>query len=178
MAPILPFLAIAYENTYSMSPTFMLLLSSLGTSNVCHFSSHILIIRATTIEPASRWRYRNFILGWNTILELPMSRKDRRVLAGKMRSWLSPENVCVYLLAEAAIDGRDGTDFRLASRRIAEYVGPFERVRFAIYRALFIFPSLGWSLVQGIVRLAVALKIKGVDLTDIIGRVARTSDER
>jgi len=171
-------LRIAYHYAYSMSPSFVLLLSSLGNGLLCHFSNKVLVIEVTTAETANRWRFRDFVLGWNTILELPMSDETRRDLSLKMLSWHSPENVCVYMLAEAAELRGNGHDFMLAARRLGPYVGAFARLRFWCYRSLFIFPRFSWTIVEKVVRITVAMKLKGIDVEDIKGRSKSISDGR
>jgi len=167
---VLPNLRWAYHFAYSMSPTFALLLPSLGAMGRCHFSAIALVDTVTTADAATKWRFRDFIIGWNTILEFPMSRVERKALAKKMYSWHSPENVCVYFLADAAIRGEDGHFFNLAARRVGPYVSAFARLRFALYRPLFWSPQSSWPLVAAAVRLAVKFKLKGVDLSDIVDR--------
>jgi glycosyltransferase involved in cell wall biosynthesis len=176
---VLPSLGVAYHYAYSMSPTFVLLLSALGASRRCHFSHQVLILQVTTTKDAkNKWRFRDFVLGWNTILELPMTRELQAVLATKMVSWHVPENVCVYFLADAVMQNRDGRDFAMISRRLAGYSSWFQRLRFLLYRPLFIWPKAGWRFVESAVRLAVALKVKGVDLTDIVERSRNSATDR
>jgi len=155
-------LQLAYHYAYSMSPSFVLLLSSLGATLQCHFSKVVLVLVATTADHADRWKFRDFILGWNTILELPMSEVTRRELARKMVTWHSPENVCVYLLAEAAHHQGNGREFALVARRLASYITISARLRFQMYRVLFATPRFSWWMLQKIVKLAVSMKLKGV----------------
>lgn len=172
------FLNIAYHYTYSMSPTFVLLLASLGNAGRCHFSSLVLVQTVNKTESKGRWRLRDFVLGWNLILELPMSPTTRAGLAKKMMSWHSPENVCVFMLADAAHHERSGRLFRLISLRLSPYVSWFARFRYFVYRLLFITPRLSWRFVKAIIRLAVFLHIKGVDLKEIDERSKFGSNER
>lgn len=172
-------LGVAYHYAYSMSPTFTLLLSALGESKRCHFSNQVLIRQVTTTTDAkSKWRFRDFVLGWNTILELPMARAVQATLAKKMVSWHSPENVCVYFLADAALHDGDGRDFVMISRRLAGYSSRFQRLRFFLYRALFISPTLGWGFVKFAVQAAVSMKLKGVNVTDIVERSRSAASDR
>lgn len=171
-------LGVAYHYAYSMSPTFILLLSSLEKTKKCLFSNISLISDVALVESAGKWRFRDFILGWNTILELPISDSIREKLSRKMKSWHSPENVCVYFLAEAALRGKGSWEYRLVSNRLSIYSGFFENIRFLIYRVLFIFPGLGWSFIKLIVNLAIFLNIKGINLQDISDRSKLASDDR
>lgn len=166
----MPGLFKAYKYAYSMSPTFTLLLTTLGEHARCHFSAEVLVDTITTAEASTKWHFSDFILGWNTILELPMPTDTRRMLARKMYSWHAPENVCVYLLAEALHKPEDAHRFTLASNRLSPYIGIFARLRYRLYKPLFWSPRLTWPLVTAVVRLAVRLKIKGVDLNDIVER--------
>ena len=175
---VLPVLGVAYHYAYSMSPTFVLLLSALGANKTCHFSNITLIEQTSIVEYESRWRFSNFILGWNTILELPMSRICRATLAKKMKSWHSPENVCVYLLAEAAVQNGNDRLFLIVARRLSIYLSTNERIRFLIYRVFFIHPPLGWSIVRALVVLSIKLGLKSSDLTDIVGRSRNVGYDR
>jgi glycosyltransferase involved in cell wall biosynthesis len=175
---VLTSLGVGYNYAYSMSPSFVLLLSALGEQKRCHFSSQVLIRQVTTVSAGSKWRLRDFVLGWNTILELPMPRAVQAKLALKMASWHAPENVCVYFLADAAMHGRDGRDYAMVTRRLAGYSSLFQRLRFFAYRALFVFPKLGWLLVETAVKAAMSLKLKSVDLTDIIERSRNPANDR
>lgn len=166
----LPAMYLAYHYAYSMSPTFVLLLATLGDAGRCYFSNRVLVDTITTAEASTKWHFSDFILGWNTILELPMPTDTRRMLARKMYSWHSPENVCVYLLAETLRNPADAHRFALASHRLAPYIGFFARLRYWLYKPLFWSPRLTWPLVSAVIRLAVRLGIKGVDLNDIVER--------
>lgn len=167
-----PWLARAYHFAYSMSHCFVLLLSALGEAGVCHFSRRVLINQVTTAQAGAKWQVRDFVLGWNTILELPMSAASRRVLASKMLSWHLPENVCVYLLADAAIRGTDGRLYDLAARRLGPYVSGSARLRYQLYRPLFWAPQRTWPWVAAAVKFAVARRLTGFDLTDLVDRVS------
>lgn len=171
-------LGISYHYAYSMSPTFTLLLAALGEDGRCRFSSTVLVGEATTVEVQGRWRFRDFILGWNTILELPMQPSSRARLAQKMYSWHKPENVVVYLLADAAKQGVGSYYYRLAARKLATHIGWWARARFYFYRLLFVAPGLSWPMVKWVVDLAVAAKAKHVDVQDIEGRAEHSVDER
>lgn len=166
----LPSMYKAYKYIYSMSPTYSLLLTILGDTGRCHFSDRVLVDTVTTADASTKWHFGDFILGWNTILELPMADGTRRVLARKMYSWHAPENVCVYLLAEAAYRNEGGRRFALVSHRLAPYISSFARLRYRVYQFLFLAPSFSWPIVAAIIRLSVRLKIKGVDLADILER--------
>jgi len=161
---------ISYHYAYSMSATFVLLLSVLGVDNVCYYSNCVLIEEATLADYVNRWRFRDFILGWNTILELPMSAKTRSALALKMISWHRPENVAAYLLADAVAQNVGSFYYDIAVHRLAPYLGVGTRLRFLIYRILFIWPHIGWSIVKRVIKLAVKYGYYGVDLRDIEGR--------
>jgi len=171
-------LGVAYHYAYSMSPTFILLLNSLEKTKKCLFSNITLIGDVALVESAGKWRFRDFILGWNTILELPISDSLRTKLSRKMKGWHSPENVCVYFLAEAALRNKGNWEYRLVSNRLAIYSNYFEKLRFYIYRALFIFPDFGWSFLRLIVNLAIFLNLKAIDLKDISDRSKLASDDR
>lgn len=168
---VLPSIHLAYHFAYSMSPTFILLLNALGETGRCHFSNLVLVDTVTTADASTKWLFGDFILGWNTILELPMTEDSRRKLAKKMYSWHAPENVCVYLLAEALYSPAYANRFTLASHRLAPYIGRFARFRYQLYKLLFWSPRFSWPLVTAVIRLAVRLKIKRIDLNDIIERV-------
>lgn len=163
----LPAMHLAYHYAYSMSPTFVLLLATLGAAGRCRFSQQVLVDTVTTAEASTKWHFGDFILGWNTILELPMAEDTRRALARKMYSWHVPENVCVYLLAEALHRGEGGRRFAMAGHRVAGYIGWFARLRYQLYKPMFWAPKASWPLVAAVIRLAVKLKIKGIDLGDI-----------
>ena len=166
----MPAMHLAYHYAYSMSPTYVLLLATLGAAGRCRFSHQVLVDTVTTAEASTKWHFGDFILGWNTILELPMAAATRRVLAQKMYTWLSPENACVYLLAEARYRQQDGHRYALCAARLSPYVSPLARLRFHLYKPLFWKPALGWPLVQSAIRLAVRLKLKGINLEDIVER--------
>jgi glycosyltransferase involved in cell wall biosynthesis len=168
---ILPSIHLAYHYAYSMSSTFVLLLTSLRETGQCHFSSDIVVDTVTTAEASTKWHFSDFILGWNTILELPMVDDTRRAMARKMYSWHSPENVTVYLLAEALKNSNGVDRYYLAVNRFAPYIGRFASLRFQLYKLLFWSPKLGWLIVVNVVRLANHLKLKNIDLNDIIERV-------
>jgi glycosyltransferase involved in cell wall biosynthesis len=159
-----------YHYAYSMSFTFIMLLSALGNTGRCLFSNKALIDTVNTAPANTKWQYRKFIMGWNTILELPMSNATRKMLASKMYSWHAPESVCIYFLAEAAAKQFRGHYYVLVSNRLTPYVGIFARVRFLLYRPLFWYPKIGWSLAEFILKMAVRLNIKKVDIKDIVDR--------
>jgi hypothetical protein len=171
-------LGVGYHYAYSMSPTFVLLLSALGSDLTCHFSHKVLIEQASTVESNGKWQFSDFIRGWNLILELPMSNVARITLAKKMKNWHSPESVCVYLLAEAAVRGKDDRDFRLISNRLAIYSTVFERLRFFCYRLFFCHPVTGWKIVLNILTLMKYFNLKNIDATDIVGRLKSVSNDR
>ena len=62
-----------------------MLISGLGNDKKCHFSHKVIIDDAQKVDVSGRWAYREFCLGFNLILEMPMTRKDRQVLIRKMR---------------------------------------------------------------------------------------------
>lgn len=171
-------IGISYHYAYSMSPTFTLLLSALGENGRCRFCDAVLIGAATTVEVQGRWRFRDFILGWNTILELPMQPQSRARLAQKMYSWHKPENVVTYLLADAAKQGVGSYYYLLAARKLATHVGWWARVRFCFYRLLFLAPGRTWPMVRWAVKLAIAVKAKHVNVQDIEGRAEHSADDR
>lgn len=162
---------LAYHYAYSMSPTYVLLLSSLGETGRCHFSSEVVVDTVATAEISTKWHFSDFILGWNTILELPMSDNIRRAMARKMYSWHSPENVSVYLLAEAMRNSNGVDRYYLAAKRLAPYIGTFALFRYQLYKLLFWRPKLGWLIVVNAVRLANLIKLKNIDINDIMERV-------
>ena len=166
-----PFLHLAYHYAYSMSHTFILLLASLGENGLCHFSSEIIIDQATTADLASRWNYTDFMLGFNTVLELPMSRKARADLAHKMFRWTPPENIVVYFLANAVKKHCGGFPYHVASSRIMVYqTSPWIRFRMRLYRIFFLCPSLSWKVVRAAVQFAVKIGIKNVSIEEIEAR--------
>jgi glycosyltransferase involved in cell wall biosynthesis len=168
---VLPSIHLAYHYAYSMSPTFVLLLTSLGETGQCHFSSDVVVDTVTTAEASTKWHFSDFILGWNTILELPMADDIRRAMARKMNSWHSPENVSVYLLAEALSNSNGVDRYYLAATRLRPYIGSFASLRYQLYKLLFWNPKLGWLIVVNAVRLANRLKLKNIDINDIMERV-------
>jgi len=168
VAKVVGNLHTAYHYAYSMSHTLVLLLTSMGATGVTHFSNRVLIESKTLAPAESRWRYKDFVLGFNTILELPLSPRVRRNLAAKVMAWHPPENVAVYFLAEASRSGSDGFLYRVASARLRQHMpGLVMAARFGLYRLLFISPAWGWKIVQSIVRLAVRLGLKHVQIDEI-----------
>jgi hypothetical protein len=135
------------------------------------------VVQEVTIAPtATRWSYRKFVLGWVTLLEIPSSRKVRKILAKKMLSLYSPENVTAYLLADAATRSWPGRFFYydLAVGRLSPYrLHFFARFRFALYRPLFAIPALGWKMVRLVIRLANRLGLKNIDINDLETRSDR-----
>lgn len=164
-------LSKAYHYAYSMSHTFVLLLSSLGENGICFFSDKVLIESATNAEVGVRWKYKDFVLGFNTVLELPISNKARKILGKKLMSWHPPENVAVYFLADASKHQSGSLLYRIAAARLGIHMpGPWNRFRFHLYRILFIHPRFGWKVVRAIVGLAVRFGLKHVRLEDIENR--------
>jgi glycosyltransferase involved in cell wall biosynthesis len=160
----------AYHYAYSMSPTFAMLLSILGKDGRCLFSNKAIIQSISNADVSTKWQFTQFILGWNTILELIMQDSARKTLARKMQKWHSPENVLVYFLAEANAKKFGEFYYLVASNRISLYVSRFSQFRFFLYRPLFLYPKYGWALVQFLINIAILLKLKQVDLNDIINR--------
>ena len=163
---------LAYKYIYSMSFAFVLPLTNLGDNGIYHFSSRSIIADITMVEQlTSRWQFRDFILGWNTILELPMNDEARKSLAKKMYSWHKPENVAAYLLADASNQKSSGFYYYIASKRLSLYMPSyFTKFRFAFYKILFINPTIGWKLVKKVLILANKMKFYSVDVNDIDGR--------
>jgi len=167
---VLSAISTTYHFAYSMSFTYVMLLSALGDTGRCLFSNNVIVEVVTTAPANTKWQFHKFIMGWNTILELPMKRTTREILARKMYSWHSPESVCIFILAEAAAESSNGYFYMLACNRLSPYVGFFARTRFFLYRPLFWYPKIGWPLAAAILKLAVRLKIKKVDINDIVER--------
>jgi hypothetical protein len=90
------------------------------------------------------------MLGWNTMLELPMPAATRSLLARKLLRVHSPEYVAVACLAaESTQPGGEGRFlYGIIGNRMKAYQGSWwMRLRFACYRSLFWQPRFGWRLV-------------------------------
>ena len=164
-------LAKVYHYAYSMSHTFALLLLSIGPASCCHFSEKAIIECATNVEPTSRWHYKDFVLGFNTILELPMSNRVRKVLGKKMFAWHPPENVAVYFLVDAVKRGNGGLLYKIAVSRLTVFMSsPWVRFRFHLYRILFLCPRFSWKVIRCLIEFSVKIGLKHVQIEDIEGR--------
>jgi glycosyltransferase involved in cell wall biosynthesis len=164
---VLPYLGVAYHYTYSMSYIYCLLISGLKNNGFCCFSDRVIVDNISNADSTTKWRFSDFILGWNTILELPMESQARKLLARKMYIWHVPENVCVYFLAEAAESNDKCFRYRIVVNRLAPYISGFAYLRLQIYRVFFLWPKFGWKIVSWFLRIAIAINIKGVDISDI-----------
>jgi hypothetical protein len=140
-------------------------------SGECHFSNKILIDRATLAPMASRWRYKDFVLGYNTALELPMCPSNRKILAKKMMSWHPPENVAVYFLVDAVKTNTNGFLYRVACSRLRQHMpGLVNALKFMLYRLLFINPKLGLKIVHRMMLWAKKRGVINVDIDEILAR--------
>lgn len=162
----------AYQYGYSMGWSIALLLFSLGEEGGAVLSCRAIIAEASVAPIELRWSYREFIIGWPLLLEVPLHESIRRVFACKMLTLHSPENVVAYLLGVPGVDARERLFYyKLAASRVSLYNAHLlGRFRFLAYRPLFWAPAWGWKLVRLSIRAANRLGLKQIDIADIEGR--------
>lgn len=162
----------AYYYAYAMGWSIALLLYGLGSDRRAILSDKAIIADSSVAPISLRWSFREFMIGWPLLLEVPLKGGVRKTFRKKMLSMHSPENLVAYMLGVAGVDSETRVlYYKLASSRIALYKVHFlGRIRFFIYRALFWHPSMGWRLVKSAIRLANRLGLKNIDIADLEGR--------
>lgn len=160
----------AYRFSYSMSPTYVMLIKGLGLDKKCHFSNQVIIENATKVDASGRWAYREFCLGFNLILELPMTPKERGVLMTKMRPWVTPEFLTLQLLVSSNADHVKRQDYRLCYFKLAPYLSWFDRLRFKVLGLLFLFPALGKTTAVEAVKLSNRLGFTSLHVSEFGNR--------
>jgi glycosyltransferase involved in cell wall biosynthesis len=159
-----------YDYAYSMSWPLILLLSSLGDDGEAFFTTEVIIKQITIAPLASRWSYVRWLLGCTTVLELSLSERDQTVFARKMLSRYTPEAVTAYVLADRTLSSpkQRRLYYDLVVGRMTPYKLHFcSRIRFSIYRLLFIHPKLGWTIVKTAIKLSKMMGRSGIDIADL-----------
>lgn len=165
------YIHFAYHYAYTMTSTFILLLTSLADNGKVYFSNQVLIDGVSLVSGKKRWNYLDFILGWAMLFEIPMSDKMRKILYLKIKkTWITPESVIIYFLIHAVYATDSYFKYCIYVNRISMHVPYLSRIRFTIYKLFFIFPNGSLFFLKSIIRLSVFLKIKNIDISEIIDR--------
>jgi glycosyltransferase involved in cell wall biosynthesis len=162
---------IAYRYSYSMATTFILLLSNLAENGKVYFSSQVLIKDVSLVSGKKKWNYIDFMHGWVMMLEIPMAGRLREELYLKIKKpWITPESVIIYFLIHAVYSSNSYFKYGIYVNRVWMHIPYFSRIRFTIYRLFFIHPKVSLFFLKSAVRLFVLLKIKNINIAEIIFR--------
>lgn len=157
----LPNLRIAYHYAYAMSYIFVLLISTLGKERTCYFSAVRIIEVQAAAALATHWSPLLFMLGWNTVLELPMPSATRSILAAKLLSVHPPEYVAAATLGQEHVHRDQHARFlyHVITNRLRVYrTSWWLRLRMRCLGLLFFRPDLGWAIIRAIGRAAGRLR--------------------
>ena len=111
----------------------------------------------------------SFCLGFNLILEMPMTRKDRQVLIRKMR--LANAGVLsLQLLASSESNTTKRQDYKLVYYKLAPYLSWFAMLRFRLLGLMFIFPAIGALVALTAVRISNNLGFTSLPISEFGNR--------
>jgi glycosyltransferase involved in cell wall biosynthesis len=175
-APLLRQIRMAYAYAYSNMPHLIALILALGEDGRVRLSMD----RIASWNPGDfrqAWSVVNAALAFPTLLDLPFSRKHRRVLARKLESDVHPELLgLARQLLQAAVRDGDTADARwtwkqIRSRRYAGMGWSAHRALAWALAALFVAPYLTHPVVEFAARRLLGERARENVVQDRVARI-------
>jgi len=145
-------LKLGYTYTYSTAPHIATLLMSLGDSGTCCLAGQNIVDQGPPRPVTDQWSLVHSFTGTMTLLDLPWPHTVRQELARQILKTFPPlESVMTQLVLMALKQGTSQSALyfydQIAARLYYFDRSPIRRAKLFAYRALLIWPRLGFGII-------------------------------